>query len=67
VVQSGFAPGVTRWNLKDPVAASASNRIGLDLCWSRLAALSWLPGLSAELKRTFGNTLGALRLFGLRT
>lgn len=30
-VEGGFAPGVTRWNLKNRVAASASNRIGLDL------------------------------------
>jgi hypothetical protein len=30
VVQSGFAPGVTRWNPRDRVVASASNRIGLD-------------------------------------
>jgi hypothetical protein len=51
VVRSGFAPGATRWNLKDRVAASASNRIGLDLCWSRLAALSCWPGLPSELKR----------------
>ena len=37
MVQSGFAPDVTRWNLKDRVAASASNRVGLDLCYSREA------------------------------
>lgn len=52
MVQSGFAPGVTRWNLKDRAAASASNRIGLDFCWSRLAALSCWPRLPSELKRT---------------
>jgi hypothetical protein len=42
-----------------PVAASASNRTGLDLCWSRLAALSCWPQLSSELKRT------SLTLFGV--
>ena len=38
--------------LKDRVAASASNRIGLDSSWSRLAALSCWPQLPSELKRT---------------
>ena len=61
MVQSGFAPGVTRWNLKDRVAASASNRIGLDLCWSRLAALSCWPGLPSELKRTSLTLSGVVR------
>jgi hypothetical protein len=61
VVQSGFAPGVTRWNLKDRVAASASNRIGLDLYWSRLAALSCWPGLPSELKRTSLTLSGVAR------
>ena len=48
MVEGGFAPGVTRWNLKDRVAASGSNRIGLDLCWSRLAPLSCWPRLPSE-------------------
>ena len=48
VVQSGFAPGVTRSNLKNPLGASASNRIGLDLCWSRLAALYCWPRLPSS-------------------
>ena len=61
MVQGGFAPGVTRWNLKDRVAASASNRIGLDLCWSRLAALSCWPGPPSELKRTSLTLSGVAR------
>jgi len=49
-VEGGFAPGVARWSLKARAAASASNRIGLDLRWSRLAALSCWPELPSELK-----------------
>ena len=48
VVEGGFAPGATPWNLKDRLAASESNRIGLVLLWSCLAPLSCWSGLPSQ-------------------
>ena len=55
VVEGGFAPGdpVTPWNLKDRLAALGSNRIGLDLRWSRLAPRSCWPGLPSKFETNF--------------
>ena len=60
MVEGGFAPGdpVTHWNLKDRLAALGSNRIGLDLHWSRLAPRSCWPGLPSEFETNFVNALG---------
>jgi hypothetical protein len=60
VVEGGFAPGdpVTHWNLKDRLAALGSNRIGLDLCWLRLAPRSCWPRLPFEFETNFVNDLG---------
>ena len=48
MVEGGFAPGATPWNLKDRLAASESNRIGLVLLWSCLAPLSCWSGLPSK-------------------
>jgi hypothetical protein len=65
VVEGGFAPGdpVTPWNLKDRLAALGSNRIGLDLRWSRLAPRSCWPGLPPEFETNFVKALGARYLW----
>ena len=59
-MEGGFAPGdpVTPLNLKDPLAALGSNRIGLDLPWSLLAQRSCWPGLPSEFETNFVNALG---------
>jgi len=49
---------VTPWNLKDRRAALGSNRIGLDLRWSRLASLSCWPGLPSNFETNLINALG---------
>jgi hypothetical protein len=55
--RGGFAPGdpVTPLNLKDRLAALGSNRIGLDLRWSRLAPRSCWPGLPSDFETNFVN------------
>jgi hypothetical protein len=69
VVERGFGLGdpVTPWNLKDRLAALASNRIGLDLRCSRLAPRSCWPELPSEFDANFVNALGryAISLAGL--
>jgi hypothetical protein len=62
VVEGGFAPGVTRWNLKDRLAALESNRIGRDLRWSRLAPLSCWSGLQSEFETNVVKRSRALRV-----
>jgi hypothetical protein len=60
VVEDDCALGdpVTPWNLKDRRAALGSNRIGLDLRWSRLASLSCWPGLQSDFETNVINALG---------
>ena len=57
MVEGGFAPAapVTPLNLKDRLAALGSNRIGLDLHWSRLAPRSCWPGLPFDFETNFVN------------
>jgi hypothetical protein len=52
---------LTPWNLKDRRVALGSNRIGLELRWSRLAPLSCWPGLPSKFETDFGNSLGTFR------
>jgi len=60
VVEDDCALGdpVAPWNLKDRRAALGSNRIGLDLRWSRLASLSCWPGLQPDFETNVINALG---------
>jgi hypothetical protein len=55
---------MTRWNLKERLAALGSNRIGLDFCWSRLAPRSCWPGLPSEFETNFANALGVAQYCG---
>jgi len=60
VVEDDCALGdpVAPWNLKDRRAALGSNRIGLDLRWSRLASLSCWPGLQSDFETNVINAPG---------
>jgi hypothetical protein len=53
-----LADPVTPWNLKHLRAALGSNRIGLDLRWSRLALLSCWPGLQSDFETNVINSDG---------